>query len=271
MKRGRWALAALVGTWLGCSSGYAEQPKPSTEPTGAAGSSVVVVELFTSEGCSSCPPADDVLRLLGADPALKGKVVPLSYHVDYWDYLGWGDPYASERWSNRQREYGAALQQRSIYTPELVIQGRAHVVGSHEGKVRQGIADASKLLPAGRATVKAKLDGDAIEVEAQAELLRAVEGGDLVAWVITFDSGHSSRVTRGENTGSTLKHDFVVRDLRRAFGLKPDKGASDAQKVRVPLAEGWHKDKLGVALLLQDRKTMQIHAAAVVHLADPSP
>ena len=105
-----------------------------TEPqrAGDAAGGPVLLELFTSQGCSSCPPADRLLTRLAGDRKLAGQVIPLSFHVDYWDYIGWQDPFASPRWSERQRQYGRAFHSNRVYTPQLVINGRTECVGSQE-------------------------------------------------------------------------------------------------------------------------------------------
>lgn len=115
--------------------------------------SPLLVEHFTSQGCSSCPPADLLLSKLGqggggsagAEDEASPPIIVLAYHVDYWDYLGWKDPFANNRWSSRQRAYGEALQQDSIYTPEVVVQGRVHCIGSNEESVSGLIKDAPRF------------------------------------------------------------------------------------------------------------------------------
>ena len=119
----------------------------------------MVIELFTSQGCSSCPPADRLLSRLAEEPAYRGKVVPLAFHVDYWNYIGWTDPFSSPRWSERQRDYGRSLGLGTVYTPQLVIDGRSECVGSQEGDVRREIARALAAPPAGRVELSVSRDG----------------------------------------------------------------------------------------------------------------
>ena len=109
-------------------------PAPETGP--------IVIELFTSQGCSSCPPADRLLSRLASDPKLAGRVIPLAFHVDYWNYIGWQDPFSSPRWSERQRSYGRTFRSNRIYTPQLVVGGRTDCVGSQEGEVMKKIGEA---------------------------------------------------------------------------------------------------------------------------------
>src|SRR5690348_11228611 len=101
----------------------------------APGNGPVVVELFTSQGCSSCPPADRLLSKLGEDPRFAGKVLPLSFHVDYWNSIGWQDPFSSARWSARQNDYARAFRSDRIYTPQTVVNGTSECVGNDERAV----------------------------------------------------------------------------------------------------------------------------------------
>src|SRR5688572_23312928 len=121
---------AILGGFLGCASADGEP----------ADRGPIVVELYTSQGCSSCPPADRLLTKLAA--RRDGSVAPLSFHVDYWDDLGWADPYASPAWTERQRQYARVLGDRQIYTPQIVIGGRIGLVGSRGDQVIQAIASA---------------------------------------------------------------------------------------------------------------------------------
>jgi hypothetical protein len=140
------ALLAVLAAFLLLSRPGDADPQRSGGP--------VVIELFTSQGCSSCPPADRLLTRLAQDSKLAGQVIPLSFHVDYWDYIGWQDPFASPRWSERQRQYGRAFRSNRIYTPQLVVNGRTECVGSQEGVVRRQIEAALAAAPAGRVTLE---------------------------------------------------------------------------------------------------------------------
>src|SRR5687767_14525236 len=109
--------------------------------TPRAGDTPVVVELFTSQGCSSCPSADALLRRIAADPKLRGKVIPLAYHVDYWNHLGWRDPFSSREWSQRQGDYVRAMKLSSAYTPQIVVNGVREMVGSNSFQVYRAIEE----------------------------------------------------------------------------------------------------------------------------------
>jgi hypothetical protein len=166
----------------------------------------LVIELFTSQGCSSCPPADKLLDKLARDGALGGRpLAPLAFHVDYWDDLGWPDPFASPAWSERQRQYATALGDDRVYTPELVVGGRTGLVGSNAARAAQAIASA----PRQRAlAAKATWTTDALTIE-----VTAPAGADV--FVAIWQDGTKTAVPRGENAGTTLRGDRIVRRLER--------------------------------------------------------
>jgi len=169
----------------------------------------VVVELFSSEGCSSCPPADEVLRALDADGRSGNvSVIALELHVDYWNDLGWADPFSRPEWTARQRAYAAGKS--GTYTPQAVIDGNEELVGSREAALREAIARAS-MRP--HLAVTIARDGESIVV-------RVPAGGDERADVLLAitDRNLSTVVPRGENAGRTLRHGPIVREMR-ALGV----------------------------------------------------
>jgi hypothetical protein len=164
----------------------------------------LVLELFTSQGCSSCPSADALLDKLSRAGQLDGrKLAPLAFHVDYWDDLGWPDPYASAAWTQRQREYAEALGDPRVYTPELVIGGRSAMVGSHYRQIRQAIAAAPRPL---RIAATGAWTTSELTVKASAPA-----GADV--FVAVWQDGTRTKIPRGENAGETLVADRVVRKL----------------------------------------------------------
>jgi hypothetical protein len=221
--------------------------------------SPVIVELFTSQGCSSCPSADRLLSKLGKDP----RVIPLAFHVDYWNYIGWRDPFSSKAWSQRQEGYARAFRSNRIYTPQLVVSGRSQVVGSDESGVRRQIAEALAAEPAGRVTVSAQPSPDGrLKIKAGAKLVRAADG-PLDLWVAVYETGLTTQVGAGENASRTLANDFVVRRLEKALTLPGTAGSADTREVVLGVDKRWNRDRLGVAAFLQDPKTMAIQGAAV--------
>lgn len=235
----------------------------SREASPSPGSGPVVIELFTSQGCSSCPPADRLLSRLAGDPKLKDRVIPLSFHVDYWNYIGWTDPFSSPRWSERQRGYARAFRSNRIYTPQLVVAGRSHLNGSDEAGVRKRIAEALAAQPAGRVTLAVEPAQDRLAVKAGATLSRAAEG-PLDLWVAVYETGLTTKVGSGENASATLRNDYVVRRLEKALTLT---GSARSADLVLGLDKRWKRESLGVAAFLQDPRTLAIHGAAAAHLA----
>ena len=168
----------------------------------------VLVELFTSEGCSSCPPADDVLaRLVREQPVQDVEIVALSEHVDYWDSLGWKDPYSNPIFTERQETYGSLVARGRVYTPQAVVDGRVAMVGSDESLVRDA---AAKSAAQSHGTLTARRTGNVLHLEAK---LPAHSGAEVL--LASVDDPAPARVARGENAGRTLTHVRVVRQLRR--------------------------------------------------------
>jgi hypothetical protein len=164
----------------------------------------VVIELFTSQGCSSCPPADELLaKIAHAGKVGNRTVAPLSFHVDYWNDLGWPDPFSVPAWTERQRAYAESLGDDRVYTPELVVAGARGMVGSQWATVQASIMAAPKQQPV---AAKATWDSAKLTVEATAP-------ADADVFVAVWEDGTRTSVTRGENSGETLIGERVVRRL----------------------------------------------------------
>lgn len=172
----------------------------------------VVLELFTSQGCSSCPEADRVLADLAA---MREDIVALSLHVNYWDYMGWEDRFATAETTRRQHQYNDTLGLTYVYTPQLVINGRRHVVGSEREEIMALIADA-----------KAEIEADlpiGIAPGTEGGVRISIGGGtppndgdaDNVVWMVSYDREHSTQVTAGENAGNEMVNHRVVRSFRQ--------------------------------------------------------
>lgn len=166
-----------------------------------------VLELFTSQGCTSCLPADRILSRLSQEP----DVLVLSYHVDYWDYIGWRDTLGSSANTQRQRDYARAFNTSTLYTPQIVVNGRDDAVGSHEDEIRQLM----KTLPmtGHDADIRLSVVGDRLHIRADAGSV-PVNGSMPVLLLVTFDGKTSINVDRGENSGHTLVSTHAVRDWR---------------------------------------------------------
>src|SRR4051812_44314727 len=203
------ALATLVGmaclgiAYISLISGK------TTEP--AVPRKAVVVELFTSEGCSSCPPADELLGRLRQDLAAKNvQVIPLGFHVDYWNRLGWKDRFSSAEFTRRQEQYTHAMKVDGPYTPEMVVDGEVEFVGNDAGRAQSTIRQQASQLET--AQVKIALAG-ADQLTIQVKGPASSNGNALVMLAITEDN-LSTNVFSGENGGRTLHHAAVVRELQ---------------------------------------------------------
>lgn len=193
---------------LGAVSLLAGSTLPATSlPVWAAGGGPWTVELFTSQGCSSCPPADKALGRLAKRP----DIVALSFHVNYWDYIGWKDPFASAATTDRQRAYARALGQRSLYTPEMVFDGRAHEPGTSQQEV-DDMVEAMRRRASARATPRLERAADgAIAIALDDFTLE--QPADIILAV--YDRRHTTPVRRGENSGATLDNFNVVRRFEK--------------------------------------------------------
>ena len=206
----------------------------------------VVLELFTSQGCSSCPSADS---LLGELAESRDDVVALSFHVDYWDYIGWEDRFATAETTDRQRAYARHLGVAYVYTPQLVVDGARHVVGSNRRAVSDAI-DVSKSAKARRAPVSiTSSTSDRLTVE-----IGRSEGyyGEATVWLVSVDRQHETAVDAGENRGRTLLNFNVVRDFRpigRWTG-----GAMTLELGAEELSKGAHGMGDGCAILVQENR-----------------
>jgi len=232
-------------------------------PVSAAGApqapSPVVVELFTSQGCSTCPPADQLLARLGAEAG--ANVVALSFHVDFWNHLGWSDPFSSAEWTRRQEAYGRRFASE-LFTPEAVVAGAQAVLGSDERALRAAIAAAAER-PAVQVALEVEPSADSLRARIELQVPAELQGRKLDLLLAVVESGLSTAVGRGENAGRLLSEDFVVRSLSRAGRLGPRTGATARFSATLPLASEWSRGKLRVAAFLQDPSSLGICGAAV--------
>ena len=223
----------------------------------------VVVELFTSQGCSSCPAADRLLESLGAEGG--GRVVPLEFHVDFWDSLGWKDPFSRHAWTERQADYARAFRSRNVYTPQAVVDGRSEMVGSDAARLRSAIASAAER-PAGRIALTLEPSESRVVVRAAVERPDALRGRKLDLMVALYETGLVTVVGKGENGGSTLRNENVVRVLRRAGRLSSGDRSPKEFREEIAIEKGWDRAKLGVAAFLQDPSSLEICGAGARRL-----
>jgi hypothetical protein len=221
----------------------------------AAAQNPVVVELFTSEGCSSCPPADALLVKLSAQQSKDGPpLILMGEHVDYWNYIGWTDRFSSKQFSERQSEYAGALHAQ-VYTPQMVIDGQEQFVGNDAGDVHARIAAAAK---------KAKPAQVQLTWEGNGKLRVSVHSGDAVKAKVLLavtEDGLSTQVQKGENGGQTLHHAAVVRQLRDVGEVK--NGVFE-KALDVSRQDDWNGAELKVAVLVQDSGNKKILGAGEI-------
>jgi hypothetical protein len=204
----------------------------------AAGEPRAVLELFTSQGCSSCPAADKLLGLLAKDPSL----VTLTLAVDYWDYLGWKDTLALKGHAIRQRAYAGARGDREVYTPQLVVNGLAHVNGSSRSAIERAIGVSRKQTSALAIPVTAKISGDNLSVTVAAK--DGQPAGEV--WVCPVTKAVPVKIGRGENRGHTVIYTNVVRRWVRL-----GEWSGKAQTFTVPLKDLQNGEIDSVAVLVQ--------------------
>jgi hypothetical protein len=210
-----------------------------------------LVELYTSEGCSSCPPADRWLSSLSQRYA-SGTLVPLALHVDYWDYIGWKDPYGRREFSLRQRKLTQLQRLALVYTPQVMLQGRDF--RGWAGKGFDEAVDRINRQPA-RARIKLELfpaKASGLDVEVNAELMQPAE--DPVLYLAAYQSRLESRVTAGENRGRILTHDYVVLEWLGPYALTPRL----VERRTLPLLPGATAANSGAAAFVQSRRTGEV-------------
>jgi hypothetical protein len=235
----------------------ADAPRPGT-------SSPVLVELFTSEGCSSCPPADALLQQLDrTQPVAGAQLIVLSEHVDYWNHIGWTDPYSSRFFSDRQSAYSDRFSLNSVYTPQMVVDGTSEFVGNDSHLASQAVQKSlaaqkiavhiSGISLDGANTLRAHVDADALP-----ETFKARKAD--VYFVVALNHAES-QVLRGENGGRRLTHVGVVQSLTKIAGLEAGKNFS--QDVRVKLDSRTDVNNLRVIAFVQQAGQRQVLGAAL--------
>ncbi len=226
-------------------------------PTRAA----VLVELFTSEGCSSCPPADRLFARLASElPAAGVEIVPLAFHVDYWNRLGWADPFSSAAFSERQGDYSRIFGGDRVYTPQMVVNGRKEFVGSDERVARSALLAAAKDATATvRVTAEESAKGP---LSLRVSVAGATKGAEV--FLAISEDRLAVDVPRGENAGRRLEHTAVVRDLRR-IGRVDGTGRFEGSPVPARDA-AWKAGTLHAVVFVQERESRRVLGAARVSL-----
>jgi hypothetical protein len=261
----RLTKSTFVLFFLCCGARSAAAQNDSATPQRTA----VIVELFTSEGCSSCPPADLLLQKLEAEQPLAGAdVIGLEEHVDYWNHDGWIDPYSSAEWTQRQLDYGARLTSEP-YTPQMVVDGESQFVGSDA-------RDASLAIRKAASSPKTAVEitaGTPDRIGAQNfavsinKLAGTTQGDVAEVWLAVTEDGLRSSVNRGENAGQVLAHVATLRSLHKiGIAEAHDAAPAFAAEPRVKLDSHWNRENLAVVVFVQERRSRKIIGAASLRI-----
>jgi hypothetical protein len=262
-QMGNAGLAVLTGMLLVAGQAAAGAPCKA----GSGEGTTALVELYTSEGCDSCPPADQWLSSLGAKGYTPERVVPIALHVDYWDYIGWKDPYARAAFSARQRKLAQVMRARVVYTPQVLLQGR-DFRGWRGNEFEREVARIN-AAPA-RARIALSLDAgrrDAFEVSVDAEVPDPALRSQAALYLASYENKLVSEVRAGENRGRTLAHDYVVFEWVGPLAFGSDGRVSERR--RLPLLPKAVPENSGVVAFVQSRTTAEV-LQALMRSACPS-
>jgi hypothetical protein len=238
----------VVHNWMvGLPAGLLLAAAATAQAEETAPAAQVVVELFTSQGCSSCPPADAYLGKLSRQPG----ILALGFHIDYWNYIGWTDPYALPAAAQRQRGYARHLGLHYVYTPQMVIDGRAEGVGSEPVKIEPLLAAAAHTARSGPALALERRGTDGFHIHVGA----GAASGAATLWLVGFDGEHETKVLHGENEGETARDYQIVRSFTAV-------GTWDGKPLDLDVAGGTATGD-HAALLLQVGGTGPILAATI--------
>ncbi|HEX4003046.1 MAG TPA: DUF1223 domain-containing protein [Candidatus Acidoferrales bacterium] len=269
-------LAIGLGRTISGAAPYSASAGADVERVASPGATPVIVELFTSEGCSSCPPADRLLaHLQRTQPVAGADIIALEEHVDYWNDLGWKDPFSSSQFSNRQDDYAHFFRTSGPYTPQMIVDGKSQFVGSNE---HDALAAIGKAARGPKANVELEQISDPkAGAEESGTLTLHIRLGPIAGWrpgdlaevvLAVTEDDLSSNVTRGENAGDQLVHRAVVRHFQ-VLGRLDSTGAFAAEP-KVTLAKDWKRDNLRVVAFVQDRTSRDVLGIASLRLSSPA-
>ncbi|HEY1468621.1 MAG TPA: DUF1223 domain-containing protein [Candidatus Acidoferrum sp.] len=262
----RWPVAAvLVALSSVTPRNAAVDSARAAQDSAAATRKPVLVELFTSEGCSSCPPADALLvRLENEQPIPGAQVIAIEEHVDYWNQQGWTDPYSSSEWTLRQQDYDSKLKLPSPYTPQMIVDGQTQLTGGRAGEAQEAIRQAAQQQKAQVTLTPGKLAADGAErVEVRVDNFPS--NASAFIWIAVTEKSLQSSVNAGENAGKDLRHASVLRVLRKV-GTADGKSPSFTASPELKLKSNWNRDNLTIVAFAQDKHTWHILGAAAVKL-----
>ena len=257
-------LTGLVFT-LAAAHRWEARQEPVRAATNTSARVPVILELFTSEGCSSCPPADALLaKLEEQQPVAGAEIIALEEHVDYWDHQGWVDPFSSAQWTQRQENYASGFGDHGVYTPEMVVNGRSGFVGSHAGYAYRTIAGAvaQPSTPVSLTLVKSEKH-DQARLKVEVEKLQGAQHSDVAEiWLAITEKALHTAVAGGENAGSDLHHAAVVRWLHKAGAADRNAAAAYTGEAELKLDSAWKRTNLRVVVFVQEKRSRHILGAA---------
>ncbi len=242
-----------LSPWLATIMLFSATHANATTCNGSSGAQrVPLLELYTSEGCDSCPPTDRWVSALPARGLTAERVVTLAYHVDYWNYLGWRDPFAHARYTERQRFANARIGNRTIYTPQLMLDGKDYRRGGLRDEFADRIALLNREKPGADIALSISTAAGTAEGKARISLHRKDAGAAL--FLALYENNLANQVSAGENKGKHLRHDFVVRELEGPFAV--DTRSAVSHKFNV--APSWKTRDLGIAAFVQAAATGEV-------------
>ena len=239
----------------------AEDCSVSTQP----GHKASLIELYTSEGCSSCPPADKWLSEIKNRGAESNTFVPLSFHVDYWNYIGWIDPFSQSKFTQRQREIAARGRLSTIYTPQVVLNGKDYRAWRRQNTPAL-LKAISETVP--QASIKMQISqqtSSKVKLSIKADVIRNNDAKNAQLFVAVYENNLTNSIASGENSGRVLSHDYVVRELSRPYVLLNGKSNFDIEHT-VDIKSQWKRQDIGVAAFVQNRRNGDIYQAASISL-----
>jgi hypothetical protein len=246
------------------------QAAPAPAPAAQPDRTPVLVELFTSEGCSTCPPADTLLSKLESLQPIEGaQIIALEEHVDYWNHDGWVDSYSSPDWTLRQQAYVDRFKGKSPFTPQMVVDGQSQFVGNNAREAQTAIQEAAhrpktQISIIGTATEKSDVQRVEIRV---GNLAGAATQEAADVWLAVIEDGLESAVKAGENAGKDLHHVATLRTLHKV-GTAPTKDSSPLVLTQqVKFKSGWKKENLHFVVFVQERKSLHVLGAASARVA----
>ncbi|MGI8639813.1 MAG: DUF1223 domain-containing protein [Pyrinomonadaceae bacterium] len=252
-------LLTFFSSFFACSlqnsSAIADEPQinvnPTSESVNVKDKTPVLVELFTSEGCSSCPPADRVLAQLETEqPNPNAEIITLSLHVDYWDKIGWKDEFSSALYSQRQNVYGQKLKLGQVYTPQMIVDGQTQFVGSN-------LSEANKAITENAKNKKAKIELINAEDNLKIKISDVPKHENASVFLAIAEDNLSTNVKGGENSGRKLNHSSVVRELKSIGIITAEQNGFD-NGVAVQIQPNWKKENLKFVVFIQENMTRKI-------------